>query len=73
MVREGVALGEGQGEAVKQLKMPTREEIREKPVKPWEIDLKTIESPVLRRLIEEVKSGNTGKNYDRVHSRHYRS
>ena len=67
-----MALGEGQGEALIELQ---------------EIDLETIESPVLRRLIEEVRAENMeitgydrvhnrhnrGGSYDRVHSRHNRS
>lgn len=40
-----------------------------------EVDLATISSPALRRIVQEVRDERTGVSrvYDRIHTRHNRS
>jgi hypothetical protein len=46
-----------------------------KPDPVMEVDLATISSPALRRLVQEVRDERTGVPhvYDRIHTRHNRS
>ena len=51
------------------------EETQESPRELQEIDVKEISSPVLARLIEEVRNEEThnAQAYNRMHNRHNRS
>ncbi len=51
------------------------EELQESPRELHEIDVKEISSPVLARLIEEVRNEEThnAQAYNRMHNRHNRS